>query len=180
MRRILFVLGELHDSDLQWMIDTGSVLEAADGDVLIEEGVPNERLLIVIDGKASVRHRAGGGAEITRVGIGELAGEIGLLDSRPPIATVVAVGDVRVFVLEYSTLRTKMERDSGFAARFYRAVALVLANRLDAAQAAPSSADGSPLSEDVRDEGELQPELMDSVALSGARFLSFLSRLEKS
>ena len=29
-------------------------------------------------------------------------------------------------------------------------------------------------------QGELSPELMDSVSLSGARFLSFLSRLEKS
>ena len=180
MRRILFVLGELHDADLQWMTDSGSVLEAADGEVLIEEGIPNERLLIVIDGKVSVRQRAGGGAEITRMGIGEMAGEIGLLDSRPPIATVVAVGVVRVFVLEYATLRTKMERDSGFAARFYRAVGLVLANRLTASQTAPSSTGGSRLSEDARDEGELQPELMDSVALSGARFLSFLSRLERS
>ena len=180
MRRILFVLGELHDADLQWMIDAGSVREAADGDVLIEEGVPNERLLIVIDGVVSVRQRAGGGAEITRMGIGEMAGDISLLDSRPPIATIVAVGPVRVFVLEHSTLRTKMERDTGFAARFYRAVAVVLANRLTASQTAPSAAGGSSLSEDARDEGELQPELMDSVALSGARFLSFLSRLEKS
>lgn len=180
MRQILFVLGELHDADLQWMSDAGSVHEASDGEVLIEEGVPNERLLIVIDGTVSVRQRAQGGAEISRMGVGEMAGDISLLDSRPPTATLVAVGNARVFVLEHAALLTKMERDTGFAAHFYRAVALFLANRLHRAETTASSSGGSALAEDARDEGELPPELMDSVSLSGARFLAFLSRLETS
>ena len=178
MRKILFVLGEMHDSDLQWMIDAGSVQEVADGEVLIEEGVPNQRLLIVIDGSISVRQRARGGAEITRMNIGEMAGDISLLDSRPPTATLVAVGPAKVFVLEHQALLTKMERDTSFAAHFYRAVALFLANRLHRAETMASQEGGSALAEDARDEEELPPELMDSVSLSGARFLNFLSRLE--
>ena len=173
MRRILFVLGELHDEDLQWMSDAGTVEEVADGGVLIEEGVPNERLLIVIDGTVSVRQQARGGNEISRMGIGEMAGDISLLDSRPPTATLVAVDAVRVFVLEHAALRKKMERDTGFASRFWRAVALFLANRLHRAETAAAS-DGAS----EGDEDELSPELLDSVSLSGARFLAFLSRLE--
>lgn len=174
MRKVLFVLGELHDADLQWMIDAGTVENVADGTILIEEGIRNERLLIVIDGAVSVRQQASGGSEISRMGIGEMAGDISLLDSRPPTATLVAVGPTRVFVLEHSTLLTKMERDTGFAAHFYRAVALFLAARL---QRAESRGGGTASS---TDDDELSPELMDSVSLSGARFLSFLNRLEKS
>ena len=180
MRKVLFVLGELHDEDLQWMSDAGRVQEFADGETLIEEGVRNHRLLILTEGKVSVRQRAQGGREITRMNVGEMAGDISLLDSRPPTATLVASGPVRAFVLEHSALLTKMERDTSFAAHFYRAIALFLANRLHRAETA-GAADGQPqLDEDVQDEGELPPELMDSVSLSGARFLSFLSKLERS
>lgn len=178
MRKVLFVLGELHDPDLQWMIDAGSIQEVADGEVLIQESVTNERLLIVIDGELSVRKRALGGGEISRLGIGEMAGDISLLDSRPSTATLQAVGSARVFVIEHPALLAKMERDTGFAARFYRAVGIFLANRLQQAEAMAAAASGAASSEDGDDGDELSPELMDSVSLSGARFLSFLSRLE--
>ena len=178
MRKILFVLGELHDSDLQWMIDAGTIHDAAEGEVLIEEGVPNKRLLIVIDGEVSVRKKALAGAEISRLGIGEMAGDISLLDSRPSTATLQAVGATRVFVIEHPALLGKMERDTGFAARFYRAVGIFLADRLQRAEAMAAAASGAAASEDGDDGDELSPELMDSVSLSGARFLSFLSRLE--
>jgi len=180
MRKILFVLGELHDADLQWMTDAGSVQDVADGEVLIEEGTPNKRLYIVIDGTLSVRHRAREGAETSRMGIGEMAGEISMLDSRPSTATLVADGPAQVFVLEHSDLLTKMERDTSFAAHFYRAVALFLANRLQQALTLESGSGGSPLAADAQDEEELSPEVMDSVSLSGARFLAFLGRLGNS
>ena len=179
MRKVLFILGELDDADLQWMIDAGTVHDAADGEALIEEGVANHKLIIVVDGEISVRLNARGGTEFARLGKGEMAGEMSLLDSRPPNATLVAIGPTRVFQLEHAAMRRKMERDTSFAAHFYRAVSLFLANRLIRAQLIGTQLEPQ-LSDEVQDTDELSPELMDNLSHSGRQFLTFLERLQKA
>jgi CRP/FNR family cyclic AMP-dependent transcriptional regulator len=179
MKKVLFVLGELDNADLQWMIDAGEVHDLADGDVLIKAGEPNEHVYIVVDGVVSVRLKARGDEEISKMRQGEMVGEISLLDSRTPVVTLVAIGPVRVFKLSHGALRTKMARDPLFAAHFYRAISLFLANRLNRAQMESTQADPQ-LSEDVQDVDELSPELMDSLHLSGERFVMFLERLQRA
>ena len=113
------------------------------------------------------------------MGQGELVGEISLLDSRPPAVTVRAVGEARVFVIPHAALRTKMGRDPSFAAHFYRAIAIFLANRLNRAQLASSATLAPNLAADVRDTDELSPELMDNLSLAGQQFLAFLEHLKQ-
>lgn len=179
MRKVLFILGELDDSDLQWMIDAGSVHDAEDGETLIQEGVANDKLIIVVDGEVSVRLQARDGMELARLGKGEMAGEMSLLDSRPPNATLVAVGPTRVFQLKHAAMRRKMDRDTSFAAHFYRAVSLFLANRLNRAQLVGTQLEPR-LSEEVQESDELSPELMDNLSHSGQQFLTFLDRLQRT
>ncbi len=178
MRKVLFILAELDDADLQWLSDAGSVRVVPDGEVLIPEGQPNHSVYIVLDGELGVLG-PGGGAEINRMGQGELVGEISLLDSRPPAVTVTAAGDAKVFTITHDVLRTKMQRDPSFAAHLYRAISIFLANRLNRAQLTTSTGVEPKLAPDVRDSDELSPELMDNLSLAGQRFLTFLDKLQR-
>ena len=178
MRKVLFILAELDDADLQWLSDAGSVRIVPDGEVLIPEGEPNHHVYIVLDGELSVLG-SGGGPEINRMGQGELVGEISLLDSRPPAVTVTAAGDAKIYYVSHDVIRTKMQRDPSFAAHLYRAISIFLANRLNRAQLSTGTGSEPKLAPDIKDTDELSPELMDNLNLAGQRFLAFLDRLKQ-
>ncbi len=74
-----------------------------DGDVLVREGDPGDRLFIVLDGSAAV---AQGGRRIATLGPGAIIGEISLIDGRPRTATITCIGPVRAVVI----LRDGFER----------------------------------------------------------------------
>jgi CRP/FNR family transcriptional regulator, cyclic AMP receptor protein len=72
------------------------------------------------------------GQEVARLGAGEVIGEIGFVDSAPPSATVTAAGSAAVLALSNTLLQQHLTSDAAFAARFYRALAIFLADRLRA------------------------------------------------
>jgi len=54
MRKALTFLGILNDSDIDWLVTTGSKREVAPGQALVTEGVPIDSVFLVIDGRFSV------------------------------------------------------------------------------------------------------------------------------
>ncbi len=176
MRKVLFILGELADSDVDWMVCNGTKRSCPPGTVLIEEGKPIELLYIVLDGQLSVRLAAAGQREIARLGSGEVLGELSFLDSRPPTATVVAVDQASVLCIPRSRLQDQLRRDSAFAARFYRALGVFLASRLRQSQQRLGFG-GERSEPEAGDQEEIDPELLAGLALAGARFDWMLRRL---
>ena len=59
MQKLLFILGELSDDDIDWIIQSSCREEVETGTVLIEKGSPLDKLYILIDGtvKVSVDHQ---------------------------------------------------------------------------------------------------------------------------
>jgi bacteriocin-type transport-associated protein len=177
MRKVLYILGQLSDDDTEWMIAAGAPRHLAAGTTLIREGQPVDALYIVLEGTLVVSSAALGGQEIARLGVGEIIGEISFVDARPPSATVTAVDDATVFVLDRARLHARLEEDAGFAARFYRAVAVFLADRLRNTVARLGYGAGRDLDESAEYEGELDFGVLDNVHLAGARFDRMLKRL---
>lgn len=171
MRKVLYILGELEDSDLQWMVDAGTLRQVAAGTSIIEEDVPTDCTFIVVAGELGVTR---GGSEIASLGAGEIVGELSLLDSRPPVATVTAVEDSTVFAIPQRILRSKLASDSGFAARFYRALCIFLANRVSRMNVMVNT---NAVPEEIDRADEISPDTLDNVALAGARFDWFLKRV---
>jgi len=133
MPPLFYVLAQLTDADIDWLRATGRRREVPLGAVLIEQGRPIEAVFIVLEGRLSVYGAAGSGD----IGIGEMLGEISFVDARPPSADVVANEDSVVLAVPRRDLQLKLDADPGFAARLYRAIALLLSHRLrDAAIAA--------------------------------------------
>lgn len=180
MKKIFFLLGELDDDDIDWMVAIGNREEVAAGTVLIEEGKPIDTLHILLEGTLSVSVSALEGKTIARLKSGAVVGEMSFADARPPSATVEAVENSLVLSVPRSKLVEKLQKDEGFASRFYRAIAIFMSTRLRGTVRYLGYAKGQLLTEDFESEEDMSPETLDNVPLAQARFDWLLRRLKNS
>ncbi|MGL4880283.1 MAG: cyclic nucleotide-binding domain-containing protein, partial [Waterburya sp.] len=192
LRDVLFILAELHDSDIDWMMSCGTQQKIAADTVVIREGGVVDALYILLDGKMSLSvsedrrnplTRAFAAIEgnkilsraIGRISKGEIIGETPFIDNRLPATTVKTIEDSLVLSIPRQELAAKLQQDIGFASRFYRVIATLLSNRL---QGMVSSlgygkrvySRGQSLDEMVEYEDELDLGVLDRMALAGKRF----------
>jgi len=174
MRKVLYILGELNDEDVEWMAATGRRVVVGDAPlVLIHEGTAAADLFFVLDGHSVVS--VGGVGDVARLGTGEVVGEMSFVDSAPPSATVTAEPGSVILALPKREMLARLGKDIGFAARFYRAMAIFLADRLRSANTrgkTSASLGDRRIVEDELDEG-----LLDNVSLAGVRFERMLTVL---
>ncbi len=173
MRKALYILGQLCDEDLDWLLEAGHREDLLDGDLLIEEGVPASMLYFVLNGEFGV-FLEGSHEPISRLYTGEIVGEMSFVDAHPPSATVRATEASIVYAIPRVELFRKLERDDGFGKRFYRAVAILLSDRLRATERRGS---GINLDQDQLDDDELDPNVLDNVHLAGSRFEHLIQRM---
>ncbi len=199
LRKVLFVLGELSDSDIDWMLSAGSKEKVKAGTVLLQQGRPVDGLYLLMDGtmmvsicnaaisplyRAFVVGKCAPGTikqEVAKISSGEILGEISFLDNQHASAFVTALEDCQLLSLSRYKLSVKLETDVGFAARFYRAIARVLEDRLRSTIIRLSYGDrvddiSTMLDEEVEHEDELDLDILDNTALAGARFDWILQR----
>ena len=83
------------------------------GDVLMREGEPGDRYLVIEAGEVDVSQ---GGNHLRVMAAGEGIGEIALLRDVPRTATVVATTPVRAFALDALSFKSAMAGPSAWAA----------------------------------------------------------------
>jgi CRP/FNR family cyclic AMP-dependent transcriptional regulator len=178
MRKVLFLFGQLNDDDVEWMLTAGPRRSVPAGGVLIEQGVPVDALFILLQGKLGVllRSRQGPERELARLDAGEIVGEMSFVDARPPSATVKALEDSAVFALSKAILNRKLAADFGFAARFYRALAIYLSTTVRERHRDLGPGGGSDGQEED-DADELDANVLDGVYLAGERFDRMVKRV---
>ena len=170
MGNALFILGELSDRDVEWMIAAGRREQVAAGTVLIREGEPVETVYAVLEGTLSVSVVAQGDRQVARLGRGEIVGEMSFVDARPPSATVKALDDALVLAIPRPQLAAKLQDEPGFSARFYRAIALFLSHRLREMNCLPFLGSEPQSAVVLDDADELDRNVLDNVHLAGMRF----------
>ena len=176
MRKVLFLFGQLNDDDVEWLLATGDKRPVPAGDVVVRQGVPIDALFILLAGRLAVllgREER----EIARLSAGEIVGEMSFVDARPPSATVRALEGSAVFAISKPALTAKLAADLGFAARFYKALAIYLSTTVRERHRMlgyGTAADAGALEDDP---DELDPAVLDGVSLAGERFDRMLKRL---
>ncbi|MFW9264948.1 cyclic nucleotide-binding domain-containing protein, partial [Nostoc sp. CALU 546] len=147
LRDVLFILGELHDSDIDWMMACGTQEKIPANTTLFRERGTVEALYIILDGImslsitedecnpltrafAAIEGHEISGREIARLSKGEIVGETPFIDGRLPSATVKTIEDSIVLSVPRPEMAAKLQQDVGFASRFYRAIATLLSQRL--------------------------------------------------
>ncbi len=126
----LSLLKELDEDDVAWIIETGQERRVPAQTAITEEGVRPESVYLVLRGLLQVAVASGGARPLAVLGPGELIGEVSLLEDRPASATVKAVESSVLLAIPREALGAKLVTEPRFAARWYRAFALILARRL--------------------------------------------------
>ena len=167
MRKALYILGILDDSDANWLVSNGKARHIRAGTVIIQQGVPVDSVFILLDGQLLVHS---GNVEIAKLLAGEIVGEISFVDLRPPSASVKALVDSQALAIDKAVLRAKLQKDLGFASRFYLSLATFLADRLRVATARLSTGQEGSDADSQEDLDELPPDMLENLALASARF----------
>ncbi|KQN78279.1 cyclic nucleotide-binding domain-containing protein [Devosia sp. Leaf64] len=173
MRKVLYILGQLNDEDVEWMARTGRRIKARHASVLIEEGRATDDLFFVIGGEAVVK--VSGVGEVARLGRGEVVGEMSLIDSAPPSVTVETTPGSLILAIDKRAIELRLRDEPGFAGRFYKALAIFLADRLRSTTNRQKSNSGMKAGAIMDD--ELDENILDQVSLAGARFDHMMSIL---
>ncbi len=180
MRKVLVLFGQLGERDIDWLVQAGQVQKAPAGTVLIHEGRPIDAVHILLSGGLEVI-RATTGLRLASLSVGEVVGEMSFLDGRPPSATVRAVQESHLLTIRRTDLERKLEEDPAFAARLYRSLGLFLSDRLRGLARHLGYHTSEPPAEDGGDPDEidldLDPTVLDRIAIAGDRFSRMLVRL---
>lgn len=190
LRKVLLVFSEIYDSDLDWMVKIGLPLRLSQGELLIEEGQSLDAIYILLEGTLSVSVSAMVNSkqvskEIAKLSTGEILGEMSFIGAQSASATVKTIENCLVLSLPRSNLAAKLQQDERFATRFYRAIAVVLANRLQDRLTHHGYGNvtydkNQPLHEEMEYEDELDVTTLEHVSLAGVRFDWLLKRVRGS
>jgi CRP-like cAMP-binding protein len=202
LQDVPLIFGELSDSDVDWLVETGIIEELTVDTVLIQAGRSVENLYVVLEGSISVFFEDKGndlaqvfamlenqeepdespGTEIAQATKGEIIGEMALIDARLPAYTFKALDDLRVLAIDRKQLFIKLQQNPGMGARFHRAIAMLLSARLQGlisrlGYGRSAYRIGQTLSQEFAYDDEIDLEVMDNLTLGGARFDWMLKRL---
>jgi bacteriocin-type transport-associated protein len=199
IREILFAFGELNDSDIGWMIAAGKAIRVPAGQILFHAGRPVEALYVLLDGKmvaavaedmgsplarafSSLEQKQTIEREFAQLSRGDIVGETPFVEASPPAMSIKAVEDSIVLSIPRWRLSAKLLSDVGFAARFYRVLSVLLAdkqqgiiNRMGYGRITYSS--GQPLDDRFNYDDELSSSFLAQVTLAGTRFDWMLKQL---
>ena len=180
MRKALYILAELDDRDIAWLSEAGTVRRVSEGELLIRDGAVVDQLYIVIDGALEVV--VGDGKRIAELAAGDILGEMSMIEKRPPSASVRSMSEGRLLAVPQLAIRQRMAKDTAFAARFYRALAVFLSDRLRSTVATYGY--GKPAGESPQDaierENELDEGLLDTIHVAGDRMRRLIAMLQGS
>lgn len=175
MRKVLYILGQLTDQDVEWLARAGERRLLPPSHVLIAEGEPVPALFVLLAGELDVQ--VGGVGHVARLLPGEVVGEMSFIDRAPPSASVVAHGPVQVLSVSKAAIEAHIAEDLSFGMRFYRALATFLSDRLRGTVKRLGYGDkGGSIAEATAD--ELDDAVLDGLSLAGERFNRMMEMLK--
>jgi histidine ammonia-lyase len=125
---LAYVLGLLTDEDVDWLVSHGEHRHFDTDELAVREGAPTPSLMLVLEGEMLARSSLPSLADERRQR-GDIVGVMGVIDGGASPWTVQALEPTEVLELSGQALWSKLELDLGFAARFYRAIAVIVTGR---------------------------------------------------
>ncbi|MCB2065372.1 MAG: cyclic nucleotide-binding domain-containing protein [Erythrobacter sp.] len=166
MRKALYILGDLAEEDIVFLSKAGQLRDLAPGEACIRAGEEVTALSFLTSGAMEVVVPRG--PVVAQLAVGDVVGEMSFVERRLPDTDVVATEPTRLLQVPRAAIDAALARDTGFAARFYRAMAAFLSDRLRSLTARQ----GGSRSE------ELDDHLLDVVHVAGDRFNRLIAMME--
>jgi bacteriocin-type transport-associated protein len=139
------LLQELSNADIDWMIAVGRQQQLTAGTVLLRPCTSPDEISVLLDGTLAIAtpatpaaagngHASSDGGcperELAHLSRGELVGETALFNARPLPALIKAIDNVVILTIPLSQLALKVQQDIQFGTHLYRAIALLLSDRI--------------------------------------------------
>lgn len=188
LRKVLFLFAILNDNDIDWMVTRGQKINAPVGTFLIQQDQPVEALYFLLQGNLAVifSMMVDGKSvdkELARRASGEIVGEMSFVESGNASASIKCAENSLVLAVPQGLLREKFKVDRGFATRFYRAISLVLIDRLregliQRGFGQKAYNQDQQLEDDLEYEDEIPLDVLEATLLAGTRFKWMMNRLQ--
>lgn len=135
------LLRELSNADIDWLVTSGERRTFSAQAVLVTPGETLDVLYLVLEGSLTMSAPCSGRefASLTR---GDLFG-IGWLFKTKPVSVTTATSEAIVLAVPKLAIVAKLRSDVSFAAHFYRAIALIMSERIRRQFEATQSPDSS-------------------------------------
>lgn len=130
--RAVPALASFSDDQLDDVLNSSSLIQGEPGDHIIKEGSIDSRIYVLLSGELEVRVGRKKVASITR--IGEVFGELALVNHDKRLASVVAAGRCVCLAVDQKFLQDihPREEDPDFHAALYEFVARLVVRKLEA------------------------------------------------
>jgi bacteriocin-type transport-associated protein len=188
-RESVTVFAELQDPDLDWLIAAGQVQHLAADTLLVRSGRPVNALHILLEGALALStpeqnsncvarafsQQSQPEREFARLSKGDLIGETQFVEGRFSTMTVKCLRESRILSIPKWRLAAKLLHDVGFATRFYRVLAILLANKQ---QAIVQRMNGNKQIAVNLNSPNVGDQFLTQVALAEARFEWMLKRIQ--
>ncbi|MFO1484647.1 MAG: cyclic nucleotide-binding domain-containing protein [Verrucomicrobiaceae bacterium] len=130
--RVVPALASFSDDQLDDVLNSSSLLQCEPGDCIIQEGSIDSRIYVLLNGELEVRVGGKKVAAITR--IGEVFGELALVNQDKRLASVIASTKAVCLAVDQKFLQDihPREQDPDFHAALYEFVARLVVRKLEA------------------------------------------------
>ena len=130
--RVVPALASFSDEQLDDVLNSSSLLQCEPGDCIIQEGSIDSRIYVLLSGELEVRVGGKKVAAITR--IGEVFGELALVNQDKRLASVIASTKSVCLAVDQKFLQDihPREEDPDFNASLYEFVARLMMRKLEA------------------------------------------------
>jgi len=138
MQNARYIAAGLSDSDMLWLLSMGKLRRLAAGETLVTAGKPVADLFFVTSGSLGVV--LPDGKRVAHLHQGDVVGEMSFVERHSPLVSVVAEEPSEMLCIPRKLILDRFEQEPVFAARFYRALAVFLSERLRETTAAVKAA----------------------------------------
>ena len=125
---------ELEPAERMTLLDHAQERDFEDKETIIRQGADNRNIYVVLEGEVQVEleptENRPESQILSRLDLGSIFGEMTFLTHAGASANVVASGPVKLLCMDHAHLHQMVSQDPGFGSRFYRALAVTLAERL--------------------------------------------------
>jgi CRP-like cAMP-binding protein len=128
MQNARYIAAGLSDADMLWLLSMGKLRVLGPGDRLVTAGKPVNDLFFVISGSVAVM--LDDGTRVARLHQGDVVGEMSFVERHSPLVSVAAEERSEILAIPRQLILARFEQEPLFAARFYRALAVFLSERL--------------------------------------------------
>jgi bacteriocin-type transport-associated protein len=144
------LLQELSNSEIDWLLRTGELIELIPETILLKPGQQLEALYILLDGTLALSIPEAE-TDLLWLSNSEMTGALPGVEMDESSLAVRATTRCWVLALERLTLLAKLQEDTFFAAHLYRAIAIQIANHLASLTQQLAVSDGTVFHQTQRD-----------------------------